>query len=129
MLRSGRSISFGLGPWPTPLAVRPIRLLAAMLLLLVASPFTEPFSICSPTVLWSAPAAPPAAMPYRVPVLDAVSRNDGGYPPVSLTDDELQYSTNVDLAPQPRLSVFITILPGPARSGRVVQSTPLVLRL
>jgi len=70
-----------------------------LFVLFVASPCTEPFSICSTSVLLSAPATHAAALPSRVPIVAAVSHDDTGYPPLSLTDDQLKDAKDV-IAPQ-----------------------------
>ena len=99
----------------------------------MASPFTEPFSICVPSVLWSAPQAHEAARPPQPAALDAVAHGEVGYPPLSLTDDQLKDAKDVAVPSEMRLSgqslvfaIFLPALEGPLHAA---PSGALVLRI
>jgi hypothetical protein len=78
-----------------------VRALAVVLLLLVASPFTEPFSVCSPALLASASTVRPSSTAPHSPAIGCPIRRDAGYPPLSLTDDQLKDAKDVLPAPVP----------------------------
>jgi hypothetical protein len=69
-----------------------------VLLLLVAAPFTEPFSVCTPASLAGAARAQQPALPYG-PAIGHPGRPDAGYPPLSLTDDQLHDAKAAIAAP------------------------------
>jgi hypothetical protein len=109
------------------------RSIAMLFVVLVASPCTEPFSICSPAVLLSAPGTHVAVVPSRMPSVAAVFHDESGYPPLSLTDDQLKDSKDVTTpqvlsAAAPRSGARPVVITSPLVPG-ALQAAPAVLRI
>jgi hypothetical protein len=84
VLQKGRFIGSWLGHQRRRL---PVRVLAALLALLAASPFTAPFSACRLSVLLTAPGLDSPGLPASGPALMPVSEDSRGYPAQSIIEE------------------------------------------
>jgi hypothetical protein len=102
--------------------------------LIVAFPFTEPYSICSISVLWNTPAVHHVATPVHTATVVPRPRTRSGYPPVSLTDELLKRAVDMDrvdedirLADRPASAR--SSVPLAERGSGTIRPAPNVLRI
>ena len=87
MLQKGRFIGSWLGHQRRRL---PARVMAALLALLAASPFTAPFSACRLSVLLTAPGLDAPGLPASGPALMPASDASRGYPAQSIVEEHFK---------------------------------------
>ena len=87
VLKRGRFI----GSWLSHERRRlPVRVMAALLALLAASPFTAPFSACRLSVLLTAPGIDSTGLPASGPALVPASDASRGYPAQSIVEEHFK---------------------------------------
>jgi hypothetical protein len=109
-----------------------VRMMAALLSLMAATPFTAPFPTCSLAVLLSTPGVHAVAAPSSSPVLAQAPDTTGDYSPISMTEEQFKgKQSTVDQS-----SEFVSHRPGfsrvaitPLASPRTLAHAVLVLRL
>jgi hypothetical protein len=107
-------------------------MMAALLALLAATPFTAPFPTCSLAVLLATPGAHAVAVPASSPVLAPAPDSGREYPPASMTEEQFKgTSSAIDESPAfaGGPTGFTRIAIAPVARSRTLPHAVLVLRL
>ena len=107
-------------------------MMAALLALLAATPFTAPFPTCSLAVLLSIPGVHAVAVPSSSPVVESAPDARGDYSPVSMTEEQFKgKQSTVDQSSElvNHRPAFSRVAITPLASPRTFAHAALVLRL